>query len=87
MESVTTCVLVCPKKKGALPFYISRVGPYRGGMFSTGMRSIHPLVWRSAPDAVHKVMRSRTLAQCIVLLIGYTGPCNESSTNIFCSGA
>jgi hypothetical protein len=37
-------VLVCPKKEDALPFYISRIGSYRGGLFSIGMRAICPMV-------------------------------------------
>jgi hypothetical protein len=34
---------LCLCERGGLPFYILRVGPYRGDLFSIAMRAICPL--------------------------------------------
>jgi hypothetical protein len=41
---IVVLLRACYKKEGALPYYISKVGPYKGYMFSTRERDWFPLV-------------------------------------------
>ena len=72
--SVLQQMCSCGKKEGALLFYISRVGPYRGDLFSAREREI------GSPELSWWVLRR---VVCSHTPVCYSGSCSESITDIF----
>jgi hypothetical protein len=76
-------VCLCVKEAGDLPFYISRVGPYRGVCFYK--YEGHLPSWFDIVLLMQFVgsCEAALLVQCIVLLVCRMRPCSEYSANIF----